>query len=85
MHCPERMCVVCKKRLSKGELVRVVAAPDGVKIDADGKLQGRGAYLCKESVCVERCIKKKVLDRVLKTEVPSEIYEALRTFADRQN
>lgn len=84
MHTPERMCAVCKKRLPKENLIRIAATPGGAEIDTDGKLQGRGAYLCKDPACISKCVKKRMLDRVMKTEVSSDVYEKLQSFADRQ-
>ena len=59
MYTPERMCAVCRKRLPKENLLRIAVNSDGVRVDFSGKLQGRGAYLCKDSACIDKCIKKK--------------------------
>lgn len=45
-HVPERMCVACRKRRPKRELLRVVLTPEGPVIDPSGKKPGRGAYVC---------------------------------------
>ncbi len=42
-----------------------------------GKLPGRGAYLCPEPACLMLARKKRLLDKALKTSVPPEIYQAL--------
>ena len=84
MYTPERMCAVCRKRLSKENLLRIAVNSDGVRVDFSGKLQGRGAYLCKDSACIDKCIKKRMLERILKTEVPSQIYETLQSVRNGQ-
>jgi predicted RNA-binding protein YlxR (DUF448 family) len=49
---PERMCVVCRTRHPKRELLRVARGPDGaLAIDMGGKGPGRGAYLCGRAEC----------------------------------
>ena len=45
-HVPERMCVACRRRRPKRELLRVVLTPEGPVIDPSGKKPGRGAYVC---------------------------------------
>ncbi len=76
---PKRMCVVCREMKEKDELIRVVKTPDGeVKIDETGKLNGRGAYLCKSNVCIENAKKRKAIDRALGVAVPEQLFENLR-------
>ena len=44
---PERMCLGCKERRPKRDLIRVVRSPDReVELDPTGKKSGRGAYVC---------------------------------------
>lgn len=81
MHTPVRMCAACRKRLPKEELIRIVFTDEGVLIDPLGKLQGRGAYLCKDVKCIDKCAKKGALVRSLKRDIPAEFYETLRTYA----
>ena len=65
----------------KKELVRVVAAlPEdggGVVIDLKGKQNGRGAYLCRNSACLEKAKKIGALSRALEREIPDGVYAAL--------
>ena len=43
---PLRQCLGCREMKPKGELIRVVRAPDGaISLDFRGKKPGRGAYL----------------------------------------
>ncbi len=45
-HVPIRMCVVCRRRRPKHELLRILRTPEGFILDFGGKQPGRGAYVC---------------------------------------
>ncbi len=76
---PMRMCVSCREMQPKKELVRVVRTPeDAVLLDATGRANGRGAYLCKKSACLEKAIKSRALERALEIAIPPETYDVLR-------
>lgn len=78
---PERMCVACREKRSKKELVRVVRSVDGhIIIDETGKLPGRGAYLCRRRECWELALKRASLNRALRTNLSSEEVASLREF-----
>ena len=76
---PLRTCVITKESLPKKELLRIVRTPEmEVKVDESGKLNGRGAYICRNEECLNKVIKTKRLERVLDKEISSEIYENIR-------
>jgi len=78
---PMRMCMGCRERRPKRELVRVVRrAADGVvRLDPTGKLAGRGAYVCCDKpACLEKAVKSKALERALETVIDPAIYDSLR-------
>ena len=75
---PMRMCTGCREMKPKTELVRVVKTTDGVvKLDVTGKQNGRGAYICKNTQCLNKAIKTNALSRAFETSVSSEVYTAL--------
>jgi len=78
---PLRMCVGCRERKRKMDLIRVVRTPDGeIKIDATGKLSGRGAYLCPSSEeCLKKAVKSNALERALETQISDEIFDRLKS------
>lgn len=84
-----RSCVVCRQKVDKRTLTRVVRTPDsGVQIDSTGKQNGRGAYLCANPICWERAVERKVLDRALKTDLATaerEMILAFRSSAELQH
>ncbi|MBO7375019.1 MAG: YlxR family protein, partial [Lachnospiraceae bacterium] len=46
-----------------------------VKIDPTGKLNGRGAYVCKNKECFEKLKKNHARDRSFKMTVPEEFFD----------
>lgn len=75
---PLRRCVGCGEMKPKGELIRVVRTPeDEIVLDASGRANGRGAYLCKSVECCRKAMKNKGLERALKCRVSQEILEEL--------
>lgn len=76
---PMRSCVVTNERLPKQELLRIVKTPEGeVKPDLTGKLNGRGAYIKKDEVTLDKAIKSKALERHLECKIEDSVYEEIR-------
>lgn len=77
---PMRTCVITGEKLPKKDLIRVVRTPEGaVIVDESGKANGRGAYLKKDIETFEKAEKSKILNKRLEVEVPSSIYEELKS------
>ena len=74
---PMRMCTACREMKPKKELIRVVKTEDGVKLDLTGKLNGRGAYICKNIECFAHARKSNALSRAFEMNIPQEVYEQL--------
>lgn len=75
---PMRKCVVTNERFPKNELIRVVRTPENeIVVDPTGKKNGHGAYLKKDAEVIALTKKKKILNRILETEIPDEVYEEL--------
>ena len=75
---PQRQCMGCRERKAKKELIRVVRTTDGtVRLDFSGKLNGRGAYLCPDTACLQKAQKAKSLERALEVPIPQEVYDRL--------
>lgn len=63
----------------KNDLIRVVRTPEGeVKVDATGKINGRGAYLCKSVECLAKAEKSNALTRALNITADRELYATLK-------
>ena len=74
---PMRTCVVTKEKLPKKDLIRVVIFGGVVTVDPTGKANGKGCYLKKEASIIETARAKKILNRVLETEIEDSIYDEL--------
>jgi len=74
------MCIGCRDRFDKKELIRIVRTPENnVALDLTGKLSGRGAYICKgNEKCLEKAIKTKALERHLEINISDDLYNALK-------
>ena len=75
---PMRKCVGCQEMKSKKEMIRVIRTSEGeFLLDATGRKNGRGAYLCPNGACLAKAVKNKGLERSFKQAIPKEVYEAL--------
>ena len=76
---PMRQCTGCREMKSKKEMIRVLKTSENeIILDATGKKNGRGAYLCFSEECLEKAIKNHGLERSLKMAVPDEVYQNLK-------
>lgn len=81
---PMRQCVGCREMKAKKDMIRVIrhASEDKdateISLDATGRKNGRGAYLCANSACLRAAIKNRGLERSLKMPIPEEVYELLK-------
>ncbi len=74
-----RKCVGCGEMKSKKEMIRVIRTQDNeFVLDATGKKNGRGAYVCNTKECLQLAIKNKGLERSFKTSIPQEVYSRLQ-------
>ena len=63
---------------NKKEMIRVIKTPEGTfMLDATGKKNGRGAYVCPSEECLQLARKNKGLERSFKQAIPAEVYESL--------
>lgn len=53
------MCIACRQMKPKTELIRIVYGEGGAFVDVGGKMNGRGAYICKCMDCVKKAQKNK--------------------------
>ena len=77
------MCVACGEMKDKKTLIRVVRAPDGaVSIDAGGKANGRGAYVCNKTGCVSLAKKRRIFERNLSVDDCGAVIDTLFTLCE---
>ena len=73
-----RQCVGCGEMKSKKELIRVIKTPEEeIVLDATGRKNGRGAYICASMECLKIAHKRKGLERSLKVAIPASVYDSL--------
>ena len=54
------MCIGCRKKKKKEEMLRLVKSIDGVvSIDEKNRMKGRGFYLCPSPTCFKMARKKE--------------------------
>lgn len=79
---PMRQCVGCRQMKAKKEMIRVIKAGSDedettISLDATGRKNGRGAYICPNSECLAAAMKSKGLERSLKMPIPKDVYDLL--------
>jgi len=75
---PLRKCTGCQTMKNKNELLRVVRESKEFSVDTTTKKAGRGAYVCKNTVCLEKAQKSKGFERSFKSPVSKNLYECLK-------
>lgn len=79
---PYRKCVGCQAIRPKNQLIRIIKNSNGIFIDKEQKLSGRGAYLCKSIDCLNIALKRKGLEKSLKVQLPRQFYEDVKRFVE---
>ncbi|CCY53252.1 uncharacterized protein BN781_01654 [Coprococcus sp. CAG:782] len=75
---PLRQCLGCGEMAPKNLLIRIVKDnKDNFTIDATGRLNGRGAYICRKADCLKKAIRNNGLSRSFKMAIPEEVYDKL--------
>ena len=75
---PLRQCIGCGEMKSKKEMIRVIkTADEEILLDATGRKNGRGSYLCPAMECMKKAAKSKGLECYTKMAIPEEVYDAL--------
>ena len=74
---PLRQCVGCGEMKGKKDMMRFLKTDEGICLDATGKKNGRGAYVCKNGDCLKLARKNKGLERSFKMSIPQEVYDTL--------
>ena len=71
---PQRQCIGCGEMKNKKEMIRILKTPEGeFVVDATGRKNGRGAYICPSMDCFKKAVKGKGLERSFKMAIPKEV------------
>ncbi|HOJ11984.1 MAG TPA: YlxR family protein [Clostridiales bacterium] len=75
---PMRMCLGCRESKPKKDLIRVVKNKENeISVDLTGKMHGRGAYICRGKLCLEKAIKGKRFEKSFEMTVSPEVFDIL--------
>ena len=75
---PMRKCVGCGEMKPKKELMRILRTESvDFVVDAEGKKNGRGAYICRSVECFRKAVRSRGLERSFKQEIPQDVYDRL--------
>ena len=81
---PLRTCVITHESLPKQELLRIVRTPEGdIEVDETGKLNGRGAYIKKDLVVLEKAMKSNILEKRLECKIDDSVYEKIKKIIEK--
>lgn len=61
-HIPIRMCIGCRRRRRKEEMIRFTISVEGDILLS--RNEGRGFYICKDPICFNLAKKKNPLDQI---------------------
>ncbi len=74
-HIPIRTCISCGVKRGKEELVRLVMDARGLIVrDYRANGRGRGAYVCRDNLCLEKLEKGDRLKRAFREERPLSLH-----------
>ena len=80
-HVPVRMCLSCRKRDNKKNLLRIVKVKgekeSEIKVDTKQKLAGRGVYLCYDLSCLKKLKKIKPKNRGFLSKMEESVYNEI--------
>lgn len=65
-----RMCIVCRTKRNKDELIRLVKNDKNIiEVDKNKKGTGRGAYLCNNAQCINKGTSAIYLKKAFKNNI----------------
>ena len=85
MKIPQRICVSCRKKCNKTDLIRISKKDDMPVIDNKKQCSSRGIYVCYSDSCVEKLKKNNAIQRFLKVEPTSQLYNELKSIIEEEN
>lgn len=79
-----RMCVSCKKRIEREKLIRLTVVDEQLVIDNEGKLQGRGFYICNDQETFQQIITRRKLYGKMANKYYDQLVLLLRKLEDEK-
>lgn len=74
-----RQCASCRAIKQKNELIKITKdhKTENIEINTENKIIGRSVYICKNSQCIEKALKRNRIEALLKGKQPKNIKEEL--------
>jgi len=69
-----RICCVTREKLSREQLYRIVKCENGIYLDSNQNIKGRGAYIKKDLSTILLGQKKNSLSKALRCKVDDSLY-----------
>ena len=80
---PIRKCITCGIKREKKELLRLAVNEEGELLpDVQGRMQGRGAYICEKRACGEGLKKNRNLNKLFRRNGLIKLSADLLSFID---
>ena len=75
-----RTCIACRQKFDKTKTNLIkITLKNGEPLINDGEVFGRSLYVCNCENCLNKVIKNKLLNKLLKKEIPNSIYEKINS------
>ena len=75
---PQRTCIGCGELKNKKDLIRVLRTPENeYTIDATGRKNGRGAYICHNAECLRLARKARRFEKSFSCKIEESVYEVM--------
>ena len=78
MNIPSRMCVSCRKRATKTDLIRISNCDGKAVVDNNKNQKSRAIYVCRDEKCIEILQKSKAIQRILNAQSDEDFYDKLK-------
>ena len=67
-----RTCIACRKKDDKKNLIRIISENGEAVIDKIQKANTRGIYMCNNKECIEKLLKVKNINKIIKINVSED-------------
>lgn len=82
---PQRKCVVCRRLRPRSELLRLSSpSSEGLVPNPDGRLGGKGYYVCKDGDCVAKLRTDRKMRKVFSARINDETFAWLNAHRDSE-
>ena len=80
----QRMCISCRKRDDKSNLVRLEKINGSVALSDKKNDNSRGIYLCCDKNCIDKAQKSNLITKIFKVEIPAELFSQINQYVERK-